>query len=507
MTIKTKLMGSFGAVLVLLGTAGYFGVTSLGQTNEAMSGFAEGPFAQVKSSQSIQTLLMDARRLVLRVLISTDETAIASSIKQVETDLSEFATGLDALLAALPESERAATSDLKPMFATVRTGFQTALDAAAKADADAGGKAINELWAATGPMIAETDALQDRIGADAAIPAAAGTLLDSVAKSTLEVRSAALRSVLASEEDETKASAATVESGKARIDAALSTLAAGPVGQRYGANLDTLRADWKAAVPVIDAKTAYGLGNFYQKGFAATTELGLLADKFAARLDEVGDKATIDAASYVTLADDAYRSTRTTLVAIVVGAMLIGVAAALWISLSIARGLGRSVRLAESIGAGDLTQTVEARSQDEVGDLLRAMNTMTENLRSIVSDVTNSASQVAAGSQQSSATAEQLSQGSTEQAAATEQASSAMEEMAANIRQNAENATTTEKIASQASLNAEKSGKAVVDAVDAMRTIAEKIRIVQEIARQTDLLALNAAIEAARAGQHGKGFA
>ncbi|WP_244492671.1 methyl-accepting chemotaxis protein, partial [Aureimonas sp. AU22] len=84
---------------------------------------------------------------------------------------------------------------------------------------------------------------------------------------------------------------------------------------------------------------------------------------------------------------------------------------------------------------------------------------------------------------------------------------SAMEEMAANIRQNSENATTTEKIAAQASNSAERSGEAVANSVDAMRTIADKIRIVQEIARQTDLLALNAAIEAARAGQHGKGFA
>jgi methyl-accepting chemotaxis protein len=82
-----------------------------------------------------------------------------------------------------------------------------------------------------------------------------------------------------------------------------------------------------------------------------------------------------------------------------------------------------------------------------------------------------------------------------------------MEQMAANIKQTADNAAQTEKIARQSSKDAEASGEAVGRAVVAMRTIADKIGIVQEIARQTDLLALNAAVEAARAGEHGKGFA
>jgi methyl-accepting chemotaxis protein len=82
-----------------------------------------------------------------------------------------------------------------------------------------------------------------------------------------------------------------------------------------------------------------------------------------------------------------------------------------------------------------------------------------------------------------------------------------MEQMAANIRQNADNAMQTEKIAIKSAQDAKEGGQAVSQTVSAMKEIAGKISIIEEIARQTNLLALNAAIEAARAGEHGKGFA
>jgi methyl-accepting chemotaxis protein-2 (aspartate sensor receptor) len=173
----------------------------------------------------------------------------------------------------------------------------------------------------------------------------------------------------------------------------------------------------------------------------------------------------------------------------------------------ITKPIKRSVAFIKSIAEGDLTPHMNPDRMDEFGQLAASMTDMVERLRSVVADVKGSADNVASGSQQLSAGAVQMSQGTTEQAASAEEASSSVEEMNATIRQNADNAAQTEKIALKSAEDAMESGRAVTETVGAMKEIAAKITIIEEIARQTNLLALNAAIEAARAGDHGKGFA
>jgi methyl-accepting chemotaxis protein len=195
------------------------------------------------------------------------------------------------------------------------------------------------------------------------------------------------------------------------------------------------------------------------------------------------------------------------IVAVILAAVVLSVLVGIFITRSIIMPLKDAMGVSDDLSKGNLSMDLKVDRKDETGQLLNSMKNMIDRLRGVVADVKNAADNVASGSQQLSAGAEQMSQGTTEQAASAEEASSSVEEMNATIKQNADNAQQTEKIALKSASDATESGRAVTETVAAMKDIASKISIIEEIARQTNLLALNAAIEAARAGEHGKGFA
>jgi len=187
-----------------------------------------------------------------------------------------------------------------------------------------------------------------------------------------------------------------------------------------------------------------------------------------------------------------------------------------WLARGICRPISEVARLLDGLANGDLTQSIrdgdgapmsQVKPTDEIGALRFALTKTVANLRNVVTKVIASADTVAAGSEEMSATAQQLAEGASKQSAAAEESTGAMEQMTSSIRQNGDNARTTEKIAGQAAEDARVSAEVVARTVAAIKEIAAKINLIEEIARKTDLLALNAAVEAARAGEHGKGFA
>jgi methyl-accepting chemotaxis protein len=79
--------------------------------------------------------------------------------------------------------------------------------------------------------------------------------------------------------------------------------------------------------------------------------------------------------------ESGYESARRLLLIVAGLVLAVSTGAGVWVSLGISRGLARAGTLADAVALGDLGQTVTVKTDDEVRDLVTAMNTMVANLR------------------------------------------------------------------------------------------------------------------------------
>ena len=176
--------------------------------------------------------------------------------------------------------------------------------------------------------------------------------------------------------------------------------------------------------------------------------------------------------------------------------------------------LQRLLAFANRMAAGDLTNRLERSHSGVLGRLEGALNQLSVNIRSIVSDARSEVGRMGAATSHIAVGSSDLSARTEAQAASLEESAASMKQISGNVQQTAEAARQASELATQATQVTERSGDAVKVVTQTMQAINESssrigeiIQVIDGIAFQTNILALNAAVEAARAGESGRGFA
>ncbi|MGP2446486.1 methyl-accepting chemotaxis protein [Pantoea ananatis] len=200
--------------------------------------------------------------------------------------------------------------------------------------------------------------------------------------------------------------------------------------------------------------------------------------------------------------------------AIVIAAIVAGIVIALFITRQLTRPLSELLNVANQMARGNLSIMLNSTRRDELGELMRAVGEMSDELRRIISGIRSGVTSVSQASAEIASGNNDLSARTESQAAALAQTAASMEQLTATVKQNADNIHHSSRLAQQTFDTASRGGELVTNVVSTMDEISassgkisEITSVINSIAFQTNILALNAAVEAARAGEQGRGFA
>ncbi|WP_295008969.1 methyl-accepting chemotaxis protein [uncultured Dechloromonas sp.] len=292
--------------------------------------------------------------------------------------------------------------------------------------------------------------------------------------------------------------------------------------------MSKMKAESDAVKPFFDSIRELALAGKTAEAMAKAPEIasrlkGLREATEA--LAKIEDEMNVSA---IKEAQASYERAKTTLISVMLVAVLLTVAGAWLLTRSITLPMASLESTLNKVATGDVSLQVTQSGRDELTRMESSTAQMVKSLSDAIGQVRSNADNVAENAGLLSGAAKQVRESSEAQSEASSAMAAALEEMSASINHVANLSQDARQMAQNASTGADSGARQVAAMLDEIGRVAKTIEesaessraldqesekistivnVIKDVADQTNLLALNAAIEAARAGETGRGFA
>ncbi|MFY7960302.1 MAG: HAMP domain-containing protein, partial [Elsteraceae bacterium] len=486
MTIKAKLASAFGVIIILSMITG-------GMSYFRLSEMADAQTALIRQSERIEKI-HEQFEAILSTIRFEKNAILSTSGREAEQHLASLMEYRNLATKAKDESFALASEEGRLRLARITAAFDrfsAIQDETLRLARLNSTSRARELWNAEAVAslrdfnqtldahAAQLDAAQTPASVNAALALQTTRIAaERLARPTLEAISADNLSAKETKRKEMIAAGETLLADTAKLTTALANL--GQQASSLVGLADRLIGQTRRVIDIAEEAgeikaNALSSGD----GRAAATEIRAAVMEYKKLIDQQS-RETADAAR------DLAAFTKQMLITLIVVSLLIAVGAAAWIAITISRSLAEAVGLANAVAQGDLSRTLEIRSQDEVGALVMSLNAMTSNLkatatladaiangdltvepkplsendtlgvslknmverlRRIVGGIIESSGSIGTAAREIAAGNADLSQRTEEQASSLEETAASMEQLTVTVRQNADNAKQANQLA------------------------------------------------------------